>query len=737
MRLAGFSVKNYRALRDVEVPLSKFCCLIGENNAGKSSVLQALSLFFTGSKLTPINYYNAAEPIRIAVTFDEIDDDDLARLPTEHRSRVSGIVRNRSLVLVRRYGTDGKSSLLRNVPTPKDSRFAQESIDLLLKGMKPGPALAAKVTSVFHELATKVKPGMSQDAVRQVIQELADALPEDQKEGRDSPLPPATEKSLEYLLPEAIYIPAVKDLNDDIKTSESTPFGKILGVLLRTAEPRLQEYKSFFEGLNAKLNRVRSADGTSIDNRIEEVKQIEHHLERYVRENFTNVTLRLEIPPPELKTVFSSARINADDGVDGPVDTKGDGLRRAVIFAVLRAHLEIKKLFESRRSDGHPQAAPSYLLLFEEPELFLHPKGQHKLFEALRGFAKDHHVIVTTHSPMFFAPGATDMFIKLRKVHGEVEGCPRPFTLAHPIDLRDMTAKDQFQIICFENNSAAFFADTVVLVEGDSDYLVLPHIARTLNPAWDTDKVVFARITGKGNIRRYRDFFARFNVRVAVIADLDLLVSGFEHVSLTSAVRERRSDLVERVDQLIFGSQRSPSGKEAKKAYESGELRGLWRRVRDCEVRWHEGECSYDDLAEAVKQFFSWDKKNERYDILQSSDDERLMRLKHQLLEELRAEDVYVLERGAIEQYYPDTVTGQDKPSRAQQFCSEVATREAVLGCCGEQEFARDGELIRENELLLIFRGIFEGHQRSDRHRAARDSETGVLSAREGADTSR
>jgi hypothetical protein len=44
-------------------------------------------------------------------------------------------------------------------------------------------------------------------------------------------LPTGIDKSIEPMLPDPIYIPAVKDLADDIKTSESTPFGKILGGL--------------------------------------------------------------------------------------------------------------------------------------------------------------------------------------------------------------------------------------------------------------------------------------------------------------------------------------------------------------------------------------------------------------------------------------------------------------------------------------------------------------------------
>jgi len=202
------------------------------------------------------------------------------------------------------------------------------------------------------------------------------------------------------------------------------------------------------------------------------------------------------------------------------------------VFSILRSYVELKAQLAPPTPEGDPAPEPadtdiepapaSYLLLFEEPELFLHPKAQHLLFDALRVFSKEHHVLVTTHSPMFCGPEATGTFVKLRKV-SDPAIAPTPFTKVQPVDLSDMAAKDQFQIICFENNNAAFFADTVVLVEGDSDFLLMPHIAKTIDPEWDVAKVplLFARITGKGNIRRYRNFFARFGVRVPVIADLD------------------------------------------------------------------------------------------------------------------------------------------------------------------------------------------------------------------------
>ena len=43
MRLFQIQITNYRGLKNVSIPLSQFVCTTGENNGGKSSVLQAMS----------------------------------------------------------------------------------------------------------------------------------------------------------------------------------------------------------------------------------------------------------------------------------------------------------------------------------------------------------------------------------------------------------------------------------------------------------------------------------------------------------------------------------------------------------------------------------------------------------------------------------------------------------------------------------------------------------------------
>lgn len=122
---------------------------------------------------------------------------------------------------------------------PTDARFSAENVAALVKGQRAGQAFVDKMVSVFPELVSIIDTSMNQGGVKQRIQELADSLPDDQKSPIDLPLPTGIDRSITAMLPDPIYIPAVKDLADDIKTTESTPFGKILAILLSAVGSKL------------------------------------------------------------------------------------------------------------------------------------------------------------------------------------------------------------------------------------------------------------------------------------------------------------------------------------------------------------------------------------------------------------------------------------------------------------------------------------------------------------------
>ena len=50
MYLSRFGVKNYKCLGEIDIPLTPIHMLIGENDAGKTSLLEAMAAFYASSE---------------------------------------------------------------------------------------------------------------------------------------------------------------------------------------------------------------------------------------------------------------------------------------------------------------------------------------------------------------------------------------------------------------------------------------------------------------------------------------------------------------------------------------------------------------------------------------------------------------------------------------------------------------------------------------------------------------
>ena len=286
-----------------------------------------------------------------------------------------------------------------------------------------------------------------------------------------------------------IYIPAVKNFEDDLKTSQSTSFGRLLGLLMEDLSPELQDINETLIDLKNRLNRYKDEKGDMRDERLEKVIELEKTVEGFLSENFPNVKIHLEIPPPELKTILNSAQIYVDDGSRDLIENKGDGVKRSLTFSLLRAYVKMHS--ERNREEVDDEEEQEELLdrpllfLFEEPELYLHPKAQRILFGTLGSISKLHQTVITTHSPLFFAPGVTAQFIRVAKEDGN----PKPIGKLYPVDFSvDQENLNTFRMAKFDHSDAAFFSGHIVLFEGESDDYFLQHVARLLNDSWDFDK---------------------------------------------------------------------------------------------------------------------------------------------------------------------------------------------------------------------------------------------------------
>lgn len=86
MKLQQFNIKNYKSIKDeIEVYIDDIVVLIGPNNSGKSTILDAYEKFASlGSAkgLTAHDFYNSdiSIPIEMCGIFTDITDDDIRTL---------------------------------------------------------------------------------------------------------------------------------------------------------------------------------------------------------------------------------------------------------------------------------------------------------------------------------------------------------------------------------------------------------------------------------------------------------------------------------------------------------------------------------------------------------------------------------------------------------------------------------------------------------------------------------
>ncbi|MDD5026449.1 MAG: AAA family ATPase [Candidatus Peribacteraceae bacterium] len=703
MHITSTKVDNFRSLKEVAPTLSSLVTIVGENNAGKSSFLIGLNLFFKPEKLKKEDFYDREKDIAITLQFEGLDSNELSKLDESHREKIAKLVVNDKLKLVRRYKVDGSNSLNYIGLRPSDLRFDQEKIDEVMSG-KSGAQLKTAVLASYPEVSANANGVTTQKGFRELIENYINSLPSGQLVEKEMGLTTGIPESIYAVFPEIIYVPAVKDISDELKTKEATSFGKILKFLLETVSksPKISAIAESFTELNKHLNCIVNERGEKVDERLEEIMEIEKALAENLAAQFQQMKLEIKIPPPELKTIFGNAKLFLNDGVDGEVESKGDGVKRAVMFALLRTHVELR----NKRED-QAEAAPSqrYLFLFEEPELYLHPRGQRILYDALVSISKQHQVIMSTHSPYFLCPDGIGTFLRINK--DEVAAPQVPYSTIREIDLlNDLSKREAFQTICYENNNAGFFCNRVVLVEGDSDLIYLKHISKTLSKDWDFDfkNIALVKIGGKGNFKRYRTFFECFGVEVRIIADLDCVVDKFTELGDMSAHQSKQSDLIQEARRLVASSQEtSITADEARRISSSRTFLERYNEVKAITGRMVAGTPPTAQEVDTIESLFS----DEEYFLIRNALRSRseLMPKKIALANAIRAAGVNILIKGSIEEYYPSRVGGYgaDKVTNALAACDEIKTKEQALACC---PVIADGTTTKP-ELEAIFTNIF------------------------------
>lgn len=492
-KLLKLAVKNLGCVgpEGVEVALDKVVCLVGKNNAGKSTILRAYELaikptLFSGPR-DRCRWAPDGEPS--VVELDVHIPEGVANVDEKWKTFSDGhlVVRSKW-----EWFPDGTSH--RRTWNPEAGAWSDNE--------KAGGA-----DNVFKSrLPRPLRIGSLQDAsdTQAVLLALA--------------LSPFT-KELGNLQ---------KDPNSDLAKSVSN-LTKIVSDLTKTHEDRFTQiagqvhegFAGVFPGLGIRLEVT--------------MAEPKYDLEKLLKEG-------------------SGIRVT-DGDVETSLEQQGAGARRALFWSMLTVHnqlsrrneteaalekavstarkddakaVAIEKLEAFRKGEETPDADdpafPGYLLLIDEPENALHPMAARAAQRHLYKLAEDPEwqVIMTTHSPYFVNPLEDHTtIVRLERRGGDKSalGCK-----TYRVDEVTFDANTKRNLKAIQQMDAGFsevfFGSHPILVEGDTEHAAF--IAAIVEADHElADRATVIRARGKAILPGLITMLRHFRIPFSIVHDID------------------------------------------------------------------------------------------------------------------------------------------------------------------------------------------------------------------------
>lgn len=388
MKLISVALRNFRCYREEKtIIIDDFTTIIGRNDIGKSTVLEALEIFFNNEvvKIEPGDCSVSAldKVVEITCEFSELPDvlvlDTQAQtsLKNEYLLTVQG-----DLKIKKKYGC--------NTQKPKEEVFVcanhptaenySDLLELTNAGLKKRLVdLAVSTGNIQQNNNSSIRQAIWNSCPDLRISEREIAVDkEDSKK--------IWEKLKEYLPLFALFQSDRPSKDSDNEVQDPMKFA----IATALTEPEIKQ----------KLDEITVAvrtKATELATRTHEsLEKIDSNLASQIVPEFKS--------DPKWSGVFSLT-LNTEEGI--PVNKRGSGIRRLILVSFFRAEAERRMLEKTKTS---------IIYAIEEPETSQHPSNQKILLDALLDLSNEQgcQVIITTHSPglALSLPTSSFRFIK-------------------------------------------------------------------------------------------------------------------------------------------------------------------------------------------------------------------------------------------------------------------------------------------------------------------------------------
>jgi predicted ATP-dependent endonuclease of OLD family len=370
MILKSLILKNFRAYKDIKVNFDEnMNVIIGQNDIGKSTILEALDIFFGQSvidiDITDFNKDKEGDKIVIGVEF-EVDDTLKVVIDTTNPTNLKDeylLNQNGYLEILKEYEINNnklKEKIFINANYP--NIFDLPLVNIKIAELKKLLA-THKLTSDSNSKSAEIRKTLYENLIKEDTEfklTIIDISKIDEK---------SVWESLEKELPLYFLFQsdrANKDSDGDIQNPLKSATKKIVADFE-------EDFKKIKNDLEAKLVQIGTETITKMKDMGLEVAN----------------NLIPKVSNKNLDSLFSFS-LESDDGI--ALNKRGSGFRRMVMLNYFRAEAE-RKIVEKNNKN--------VIYAIEEPETAQHPNHQKMLIEALIELSnKDNHqIIITTHTP--------------------------------------------------------------------------------------------------------------------------------------------------------------------------------------------------------------------------------------------------------------------------------------------------------------------------------------------------
>jgi len=304
--------------------------------------------------------------------------------------------------------------------------------------------------------------------------------------------PTGADAAFNNCIPRFEFVLTSKSLKDVSAYKSTTPIGQMLGGVIADALEQDPTYQEFLE----KFDEVFQSPDSSVRRILQDTsEQVKQHLALQFPD-CRAVDFRVDVPA--FDEFLKSYTTTLDDGVLTDAGFKGDGMQRALMLAIIKAHADM------RRDESLGRA---FIFFIDEAELHLHPTAQRQLKSALLSLADGvDQVFVTTHSSVFLSDEAsTQGSFLVEKEHGA--------TAVHLL-IRNQKKRAVFELLCGSPADLLLPAN-LLIVEGESEVVFLSQMIERFYQDLPPIQVLPAR----GDDQRQADYLRDVMKVFAVVDD--------------------------------------------------------------------------------------------------------------------------------------------------------------------------------------------------------------------------